>query len=85
MKTKTANLLTLISNKKKEIREAKRNKAIHEYTMKRRESLRPLTKEEEREFQAMVKEGMHLLQIDKRADEQLNRDVAKVHKQLFGY
>ena len=82
MKAKTLNLLKLISIKKKEIREEKRNKAIHEYAQKHHRSL---TEEEEKEFQAMVRESMHLLQIDKRADEQLNRDVAKIHKQMFGY
>ena len=82
MKAKTLNLLNLISNKKKEIREAKRNKAIHEHAMKNRH---PLTREEEMEFQRMVKEGQHLLQIDKRADEQLNKDVNNIHKHLFGY
>ena len=85
MKAKTLNLLNLISNKKKEIREAKRNKAIHEHTMKRRINSRPLTREEEREFNRMVREGQHLLMIDKRADEKLNKDVNNIHKHLFGY
>lgn len=82
MKAKTANLLKLISIKKKEIREQKFNKAIHEHTKRNH---KPLTKEEEREFNKMVKEGMHLLQMDKRADEALNNDVNKIHKQLYGY
>ena len=82
MKSKTKELLTLISNKKKEIREEKRNKAIHEYAVKHH---RTLTREEEKEFQQMIREGQHLLMIDKRADEKLNKDVAKIHKQMFGY
>lgn len=82
MKAKTLNLLNLISNKKKEIRKAKRDKAIHEYAVKHHHTL---TREEEREFQAMIREGQRLLEIDKRADEQLNKDVAKIHKQMFGY
>ena len=82
MKTKTLNLLTLISKKKKEIREEKRNKAIHEYAVKHHHTL---TREEELEFNQMVRKGQHLLMIDKRADEKLNKDVAKIHKQMFGY
>jgi hypothetical protein len=85
MKRKTKELLNLIAKKKKEIRQQKFEKAIHEHTMKRRRNSCPLTEEEEREFNRMVREGLHLLQIDKRADEKLNKDVAKVHKQLFGY
>ena len=85
MKAKTANLLKLIKAKKAEIRKQKFEKAIHEHTIKRREHSRPLTREEEREFQQMIREGQRLLQIDKRADERLNKDVAKIHKQLFGY
>ena len=82
MKSKTKELLNLISNKKKEIRQQKFDKAIHEYAQKHHHTL---TREEEREFNRMVREGMHLLQIDKRADEKLNKDVAKIHKQMFGY
>ena len=85
MKTKTANLLNLIAKKKKEIREQRINKVIHEHTMKRRRNSRPLTEEEEREFDRMVREGMYLLQVDKRADEQLTKDVNNIHKHLFGY
>lgn len=82
MKAKTKALLTLIETKKKEIREQKFEKAIHEHAMKHHHTL---TREEEREFQQMIREGQRLLQIDKRADERLNKDVAKIHKQLFGY
>ena len=82
MKAKTLNLLNLISEKKKEIRKEKRDKAIHEYAQKHHH---PLTEEEEREFRAMVREGNHLLEIDKRADAQLNKDVNNIHKHLFGY
>lgn len=82
MKAKTLNLLNLIKSKKDEIRKEKRDKAIHEYAVKHH---RTLTREEEREFQQMIREGQRLLQIDKRADERLNKDVAKIHKQLFGY
>lgn len=82
MKAKTANLLKLISTKKKEIRQQKFEKAIHEHAKRNH---RPLTREEEREFNQMIREGNRLLAIDKRADEALNKDVAKIHKQLFGY
>ena len=82
MKAKTLNLLKLIKAKKAEIRKAKFDKAIREHAQKNHH---PLTREEEREFQAMVREGNRLLQIDKRADEKLNKDVAKIHKQMFGY
>lgn len=82
MKAKTKTLLTLIETKKKEIREQKFEKAIHEHAMKHHHTL---TREEEMEFQRMVKEGQRLLEIDKRADEQLNKNVAKIHKQMFGY
>ena len=82
MKSKTLNLLNLIKSKKEEIRKEKRDKAIHEYAVKHH---RTLTREEEMEFQRMVREGQHLLMIDKRADEQLNRTIDKVHKRMFGY
>lgn len=82
MKAKTANLLKLISTKKAEFRKAKFDKAIHEHAQKNH---RPLTREEEIEFNRMIREGQHLLEIDKRADEKLNKDVAKIHKQMFGY
>lgn len=81
MKAKTANLLKLISTKKKEIRQQKFERAIHEHAMRNH---KPLTKEEEREFQRMVREGMYLLEVDKRADKQLNKDVSKINRQLFG-
>lgn len=82
MKKRTANLLKLISTKKAEFRKAKFEKAIHEHAMRNH---RTLTREEEREFQQMIREGNHLLQIDKRADEALNRTMDKVHKRMFGY
>lgn len=82
MKAKTKALLNLISQKKKEIKQQRFDKAIHEHAKRNH---RPLTREEEREFQAMIREGQRLLEIDKRADEQLNKDVAKIHKQMFGY
>ena len=82
MKTKTLNLLNLIKSKKEEIRKEKRDKAIHEYAVKHH---RTLTREEEKEFQQMIREGQHLLMIDKRADEQLNKDINNIHKHLFGY
>ena len=82
MKAKTKALLTLIETKKKEIREQKFEKAIHEHAMKHHHTL---TREEEKEFQRMVSEGQHLLMIDRRADAALTKDAAKIHKQLFGY
>lgn len=81
MKTKTANLLKLISTKKAELRKAKFEKAIHEHAKRNH---KPLTKEEEREFNRMVREGLYLLEVDKRADRQLNKDVSKINRQLFG-
>ena len=82
MKVKTANLLKLISTKKAEFRKAKFEKAIHEHAKRNH---RILTKEEEREFNQMIREGNHLLEIDRRADAQLNKDVNNIHKHLFGY
>lgn len=82
MKAKTLNLLNLIKAKKAEIRKQKFEKAIHEHAMRNH---RPLTREEEKEFQQMIREGNHLLEIDRRADEALNKDVNNIHKHLFGY
>lgn len=82
MKAKTLNLLNLIKSKKDEIRKEKRDKAFRKYA---ESHSRTLTKEEEKEFNKMIREGQHLLQIDKRADEQLNKDVNNIHKHLFGY
>lgn len=82
MKSKTKELLNLIAKKKKEIRQQKFEKAIHEHAQKNH---RPLTREEEREFNQMIREGQHLLMIDRRADAALTKDAAKIHKQMFGY
>lgn len=82
MKTKTLNLLNLIKSKKEEIRKEKRDKAIHEYAQKHH---KPLTKEEEREFQQMIREGNRLLAIDKRADDAANKAATKIRLQMFGY
>lgn len=82
MKAKTLNLLNLIKSKKDEIRKEKRDKAFRKYAESHSHTL---TEEEEREFKAMVREGQRLLEIDRRADKQLNKDVDKIHKQMFGY
>lgn len=82
MKTKTANLLNLISTKKEEMRKAKRDHIFKEHAER---NTRPFTKEEEREFQQMIREGNHLLQIDKRADIAANKNAAKIRFQMFGY
>lgn len=82
MKTKTANLLNLISTKKEEMRKAKRDRIFREHAKRNHH---PLTREEEIEFNRMIREGQHLLEIDKRNDARLNKDVNKIHKQMFGY
>ena len=90
MKVKTKALLTLIETKKKEIREQKINK--HEHTLKENEKQKRMENRTpfdewydkwwERHEEKMSR---YYMELDKRIDQAINKDVEKIHRQLFGY
>ncbi len=90
MKAKTKELLNLISKKKAEMREAKINALIHEHTLKekqkRMENRTPFDEWYDTWWERHEeKMSRYYMELDRRIDERLNKDVAKIHKQLFGY
>lgn len=84
MKAKTRALLDLIQLKKKELKEQKINKLIHMHVLKEQKRLSKIVfdpiweKYEE-------KMSRYYMELDKRIDAKLNKDAAKIRKQLFGY
>lgn len=84
MKAKTKALLNLISQKKKEIRQQRFERAIHLHVLKEQERLSKLVFDpawEKREEQL----SRYYMELDKRIDAALNKDAAKIRKQLYGY
>ena len=81
MKAKTKQLLDLIHSKQKELREQRINKIIHQHTLNWKPSIiydLAWEKYEERM-------NRYYAELDKRIDAALNKDAAKIRKQLFGY
>ena len=90
MKAKTKALLTLIETKKKEIREQKINKLIHEHTLKekqkRMENRTPFDEWYDKQWERYDNRmSRYYMELDKRIDAALTKDAAKIHKQMFGY
>ena len=70
MKAKTKALLDLIQLKKKELKEQKRlSKIVFDPIWEKYEE----------------KMSRYYMELDKRIDAKLNKDAAKIRKQLFGY
>lgn len=84
MKARTKYLLNLIETKKKEIREQRFNKAIHEHVLKEQARLSKVVFDPawERYEERMSR---YYMELDKRIDAALNKDAAKIRKQLYGY
>lgn len=84
MKAKTKALLNLISQKKKEIKQQRFDKAIHEHVLKEQARLAKIHFDPawERYEERMSR---YYMELDKRIDQALTKDAEKIHKQLYGY